>query len=61
MSSKVNELNTGTLQARIHAADAAVHSRPITLIMDCCGEAVYLLCLSTRRFPLSSLPCLHTS
>lgn len=50
MSSKVNELNTGTLQARIHATDAAVYSRPITLIMDRCGEAVYLLCLSTRKF-----------
>ena len=61
MSFKVNELDTGTLQARIHAADAAVYSRPITLIMDCCGEAVYLLCLSTRNSLLSSLPCLHTS
>ena len=49
MSSKVNELNTGTLQDRIHAADAAVYSRPITLIMDCVGKP------STRSV------CLHGS
>lgn len=60
MSSKVNEFNTGTLHARIHAADAAVYFRPITSIIDCCGEAVYLLRLSTRKFLLLSLPCLHT-